>query len=117
MLFRKDDIVSLLGTVKFDQGANEQLVHVDIIGDLTSRPIVEAAALTIVGPSFRVGDTVTWQDVGYHPVGTVLAIAGDRLWVRDNGDGDLSTIAVTNCRRADPDTAPPEMPPPSPLDI
>ena len=111
VLFRKGDIVSLRGVVKFDQGDNEKLVHVDIIGDVTSRPIVEAESLTMEEASFRVGDAVTWKDMHILRVGTVLAIAGDRLWVRDSDeDGGMETLGFSNCKRA-------AMPLPEPLDF
>lgn len=124
-LFREGDIVTLQGVVRHGQEPGEPTVSVTVNVAKGYREVfafVDATELAMAKPAIKVGDAVTWMDDGIHIlcVGTVLAIDGDWLWVRDNNTGDMETLAVTSCDRVDPDTAPPgppEMPPPSPLDI
>ena len=120
MLLREGDIVTLQGVVRHDQEPGETVVSVTVNVAKGYREVFAfavASELKIAKPAIKVGDAVTWMDdCAVIWGGTVLAISGDWLWVRD-AHGDMETLAVTNCDRVDPDPAPPEMPPPSPLDI
>ena len=67
---------------------------------------VKVADLTMVKPTFAVGDRVTWSTHcgADSAVGDVLSIAQDHLWV-DLGAGNYATVWTGKAMRVDPEPA------------
>lgn len=61
---------------------------------------VKQSALTMVRPTFEVGDRVAWQEGSVSWAGRVLSIANDHLWV-DDGDGNFATVWVAKATRVE----------------
>jgi len=73
--------------------------------------------LTMVKPTFDVGDRVTWSSMNGEDcyTGTVLSIAEDHLWV-SFGDGGYATVWTGKAMRVEPEPKQPEIiEPPEPV--
>lgn len=67
----------------------------------------KTAQLTMLRPSFEIGDKVTWSsgDGSKSYTGHILSIAEDHLWV-SLGDGVYSTVWAGNAMRVDAEPEP-----------
>ena len=108
MKWKKGDIVSILGTLMFDQDKDdpEGRIHIDIIGSF-EKLWIEPKHLTLVTPLFEVGDKCKWGGAPGSPPtepmrGTILAISGDFAWI-DMGTAHC-TRPLTSIERVDDET-------------
>lgn len=93
MQFRKGDIVSVQGTVKYPSDGDDR-IFIEVDGnavDLWLKP----GMLTLVRAKFDVGDRVCWT--APHPavpgkviIGEIIGISGDHAWI-DLEDGNYCT--------------------------
>ena len=108
--FRKGDVVTIEATIastpfNMDDGKAKVKIEFPPFHDA----YVDPADLTMVRPSFDIGDKVTWSGIDGADSfsGHVLSIAQDHLWV-DLGDGVYSTVWSGKAMRVDPEPAPAE---------
>lgn len=93
--FRKGDIVSIQGSVKYDTAEDDTFVSV-WIGATADTVMPKPSELTLVRQKIEIGDMVsfTLPPIGRDPegvrVGRVLAISNDHLWL-DLGGGEYCT--------------------------
>lgn len=90
MQFRKGDVVSVRGTVKYDIDEGEDRLFVRVDGG-TEDLWVKAASVTMVRQSFEVDDWVMWGE-GFltGECGQIVGISGEHAWI-DMGSGNYAT--------------------------
>jgi len=107
--FRKGDVVSIKGTVKFQTDGNDANVYLDVDGYYTSIS-VPAANATLIYPFVAVGEIVHNRAKGIK--GEVIAANDGALWVREP-NGVLSTwraMDVEIIEETEPEPVEPETP-------
>lgn len=102
--FRNGDIVSIQGTVQFNQEPEDDHIKVEI-PDAIGNPVwVKPEAATVVRQHILLGDSValvgTACDDGSEYHGQILAIVGDHAWVA-YGDGEFCTRVMSTLKRAE----------------
>lgn len=103
--FRKGDKVTIVGTIKHNQGDDiDKNVFIEIAG-YHSDVWINPELVTLVQPSFEIGDECTWMtnDAGGYGVGgTILAIRDGHAWI-DMGGGAYCTRLLSTIQRVDSD--------------
>jgi hypothetical protein len=110
--FRKGDVVTIEATIAstpftMDDGKAKVKIEFPPFHDA----YVDPADLTLVRPSFEIGDWVAWIIACEDYAGRVLSIANDHLWV-DLGEGCFATVWAGKATRADPKPSPEVAEPP-----
>ncbi len=105
MQYRKGDIVSLTGTVKYDydQSDEDRKVTVSINGHY-SDVWLDEKFVTLITPIFEVGDSVTWAKPTDPPginSGEIVGLSGEHAWI-DMQDGNYCTRHFGAIQRAAP---------------
>ncbi len=98
MKFRKGDIVSMQGAIKYDADDKER-VFVRVDGS-TEELWVKQEILTLVQPHFEVGDQASWRIGEGFQYGTVIGLANDHAWI-DLGGGDYCTRTLSSIGRVE----------------
>lgn len=93
MNFRKGDIVTIKGTVKYDTLAGET-VTITPEGHY-SDVHVPASTVTLLQPKFEVGDAVIWGTFS----GDIVAIYEECAWIKAGANGALCTVALVQLTR------------------
>jgi hypothetical protein len=102
--FRKGDIVSIQGTVRFDKDPEDDHVSIELAGAIGSPVWVKPETVTVVQQRIEVGDSVVLIGVfcgdgsEYH--GQILAIFEDHAWVA-YGSGEFCTRMLSTLKRAE----------------
>lgn len=102
MKFRKGDIVSVRGIVKYDERDDSPGIFVDIPGihsvALFNPRDAQEGCLTLVQAYFEVGDSVTFTSNGSSLNGTIIGISDEHAWI-DLGGGDYCTRLLSSIER------------------
>lgn len=109
--FRRGDIVSVKGKVKFDQTSDDDTIHIEV----GYTPVyLKPEAVTLIHPTFNIGDPVRHA---CGATGSVKSIDADQVWIRLN-DGGYATYAAADLRFVEETSLfIPEEAPPAPPDI
>lgn len=100
--FRKGDRVTIEATVEgsFSLGDDELRIKIDDMWGSGPHYYAKLNDLTLKVAQFEIGDLIDWtfRDTIYR--GEILAISNEHAWV-DRGDGQYSTIWLSNATRVD----------------
>jgi len=97
--FRKGDIVSIQGTVRFSPDEGDEHISLEIANAIGSPIWVKPEAATLVLARIEVGDKVWTYDLGYECLGELVAIRNGKAWVEI--DAIMYTYAVSDLKRAE----------------
>jgi hypothetical protein len=89
---RRGDVVSIRGTVKYDVGASDEYVHVQIHDSTIA--VARMSIADLVAPHIDIGDRVWWHEGGRKHEGELVSVSGDYVWVK-LGDGRPLTRSLS----------------------
>lgn len=97
--FRKGDIVSIQGTVQFNQEPEDDHIKVEI-PDAIGNPVwVKPEAATVVRQKIDVGDMIWTDSLGKELPGKVISIHAGSAWI--DVDGVMYTYFIGSLKRAE----------------
>lgn len=100
---RKNDVVLLLGRVRFDADLEDRRVHIELVGEEHVRAAVEIKSLAgVFNYGWKIGDRV--RNVSDHSdIGSIIALHDRVAWVRHD-TGSFLTYELNELEPGPPQT-------------